>query len=212
MPTYVLDIELNAEDNASGPLGRTSGAMTKLGTVAGGATIAGVAALGAALVATGAHAIDLAGQVETATATMTTQLGLSTERAQEFEGVMRQIYLNNYGEGFEDIGQALATVEQQFGRIGGTQNQEQLQQVTERAFALRDAFGVDVNESVSAAVTLMDEFGLTSEQAFGFITSGFQQGLDASGDFLDSVGEYGNQFADAGADAGEFFSIMETGL
>jgi phage-related minor tail protein len=57
----------------------------------------------------------------------------------------------------------------------------------------------------------MDEFGLTSDQAFDFMTEGIQKGLDRNDDFLDSIREYGNIFSDAGFNADEFFSIMETG-
>jgi hypothetical protein len=58
----------------------------------------------------------------------------------------------------------------------------------------------------------MKNFGLDSDEAFDFIVSGFQEGLDTSGDFLESVTEYSNQFANGGADAGQFFSVLETGL
>jgi phage-related protein len=58
----------------------------------------------------------------------------------------------------------------------------------------------------------MDEFGLTSAEATDVIASGFARGLDASGDFLDSIGEYSNLFADNGASATEFFSMLESGM
>jgi mannose/fructose-specific phosphotransferase system component IIA len=63
-----------------------------------------------------------------------------------------------------------------------------------------------------AVNALMENFGLTSEEAFDFVQAGLQNGLDASGDFLDSIGEYSVQFAEGGADAGQFFSVLDTGL
>ncbi|MBK8434520.1 MAG: phage tail tape measure protein [Chloroflexi bacterium] len=36
--------------------------------------------------------------------------------------------------------------------------------------------------------------------------------MNSSDDFLDSIGEYGPQFAGLGFDAAEFFSVMETGM
>lgn len=172
---------------------------------------AGVAALGTAIIATAASAMDLAAQVDTSTALMTTQLGLTNEQAGAFEGTMRSIYENNYGESFEDIAASMTAVEQNFRRIGGTESQEQLQQVTQMALAFGDAFDADVNESTSAAVTLMDNFGLTATQAFDFLTAAEQRGLNASGDLLDSIGEYSVQFSQSGASASEFFSILESG-
>ena len=58
----------------------------------------------------------------------------------------------------------------------------------------------------------MEKFGLTSKQSFDFLAKGFQSGLDSSGDFLDTVGEYSNLMAESGASATEFFSLMESGL
>ncbi len=58
----------------------------------------------------------------------------------------------------------------------------------------------------------MRQFGLSSKEAFDFIAAGQQRGLDQTGDFLESVTEYSTQFSNAGADAAEFFSVLETGL
>jgi phage-related minor tail protein len=140
-----------------------------------------------------------------------TRLGLSADEAERFEETMQAIYANAYGESFEEIGAALVTVEQQFKRIGVALPDEQLQDVTEKAFALKDAFGVEMTESLGAVTTLVEKFGITTDQAFGFITSGFQRGLNSSDDFLESVSEYGVQFSNMGASAEEFFSILETG-
>lgn len=170
-----------------------------------------VAGIGAALIETGANAMDLSKQVDTSTALMQTQLGLTDESAGAFHDTLRAIYEDNYGEDFEGIAASMTAVEQQFQRIGGTENQAQLQAVTEQAIAFGDAFGEDVGASTSAAVTLMDNFKISADEAFNILTAGEQQGLNASGDFLDSIGEYSVQFSQAGADAGQFFSVLQTG-
>jgi len=58
----------------------------------------------------------------------------------------------------------------------------------------------------------MTNFGLTSTEAFDFLAAGYQKGLDGSGDFLESVNEYSTQFANGGADAGQFFSVLDSGF
>jgi len=58
----------------------------------------------------------------------------------------------------------------------------------------------------------MKNFGVDSDTAFDFIVKGLQSGLNTSGDFLESITEYSTQFANGEADAGEFFSVMQTGL
>ena len=56
---------------------------------------------------------------------------------------MEDIYANNYGESFSDIGQAMAEVTKQLGDM----DDASLQNATESAFALRDTFGYDIPES-----------------------------------------------------------------
>lgn len=217
MPQYLLDILINAEDKASANIGRVDQSTGRLGsTLSGFGPIALGAAgaavgLGAAIVGAGVHFTNLASDIDTAGDKARTTLGLTADEAEQFEGTMKAVFANNFGENFDDIGAALVEVNQQFERLGGPENQAQLQSVTERAFAVRDAFDLGVNESTSAAITLMENFGLTSDQAFGFVTRGIQRGLNSSGDFIDTIGEYSNQFADSGFNAEQFFSILETG-
>ncbi len=193
----------------------TSWASGLAGTITkamGGAVLAGVGAVVAGVGAIGVAALSASNDFDVATKKMTAQLDLTEQGAQTFDATLRKIFANNRGDNIEDIADSLTQVEQAFARLGGTTGPAQLQQATEDALALRDTFDADVNESVEAAVELMDKFGLTSEQAFGFLASGYQKGLNASGDFLDSVTEYSTQFANGGADATQFFSLLQSGL
>ena len=230
---YRIGIEVDADDNASGPLGKVSGAADSIddsfdraskqsgglgaslaGLVSpGGLALGAITAIGGAAVAVAGHAMDLADQVDKSSEKMQTALGLSEEAAEKYEGVMRDIYANNYGAGFEDIGEALTVVDQQFLRIGGdgVETAEGLQAVTQQAIAFTDAFGEDMTATVSAQVTLMEQFGLTSTQAMDFLTAANQRGLNSSGDLLDTIGEYAVQFGEGGSSAAEFFSILESG-
>jgi len=91
-------------------------------------------------------------------------------------------------------------------------NDVDLTAVLDDAQLLARRYGTDVTSVIAATRTLMDEFGLTSAEATDVIASGFARGLDASGDLLDSIGEYSNLFADNGASATEFFSMLESGM
>ena len=90
-------------------------------------------------------------------------------------------------------------------------DQASLQNITESAFTLRDTFGYDINESVRAANTMMTQFGIEGDKAMGLIATGAQNGLDFSGELLDSISEYSVQFAKVGLDADDMFKIMEKG-
>lgn len=86
-----------------------------------------------------------------------------------------------------------------------------LQGVITDAALLESRYGADFQGVLSATRTLMGEFGLSADEAMSFVVSGYEKGLDASGDFLDTVGEYSNLFAENEFSAAEFFSTLETG-
>ena len=198
----------NAQQQTSGFV---SGLTSKLGSLATGAVVAGVGALVTGVVGIGIAAFDTSNQFRDANNLMQTQLGLTEERANELGEVVKSVYGNNFGDSIGDAAEAVGLVNQQLNKTGQMSDAE-IGKATENAFALRDAYGIDVQESLLAVDNLMSKFGLTSDEAFGFITGGMQQGLNASGDFLESINEYSVQFADGGANAGQFFAIMETGL
>lgn len=176
----------------------------------GGAVLGGVTALGGAVVGIGTAAFSAASDFDAAQKKIQSQLGLTEEQAAKAGQAVQDVFKNNFGTSIEDVAQSVAEVELAFAKLGGAGSD--LQSATESALALRDAFGIQVVESTEAAAELMDKFGLSSEQAFNFIATGFQKGLNSSDDFLDSITEYSTQFSNGGADAAQFFSILQTGL
>lgn len=159
----------------------------------------------------GAAALAFAGAVDNASKKAAASLGLPTAEAEKFGDVIRAVYGDNFGESIGAVGAAVTTVASQFKHLGITST-DAIKKATEDAFRLQDAYSADVSESINAAAALVSNLGLSSEEAMDFISAGFQRGLDSSGDFLDSISEYAVQFGSAGADAGQFFSVLETGL
>ena len=207
---YVMDILINAGGNAPQFLGKVGGALGNVGALAGGALVGGVAAAGAAIAAVGVTAFNTANDIDEASDSMVAALGLAEGEAGVFEDAMKGVFKNNFGDSFEDIGESITVVEQNLRRLDDRGGAD-LQHMTEQALALRDVFEYGVNESASAATTLMDQFKISGDEAFGFITRGAQEGLDASDDFLDTIGEYSNQFKAAGFDAEQMFAILQQG-
>ena len=82
---------------------------------------------------------------------------------------------------------------------------------TEGALALRDAFEYDVEESTRAAEAIRKNFGSSAEEAFSLIAAGAQNGLDFSGELIDTINEYSSQFAKLGFDADGMFNILQAG-
>lgn len=189
--------------------GKTQSFASTATSLLGGAVVGASVAAAGAIIGIGTAAFNVSQDTATATADIAASLGLPIEEAQKFADVARQVYGNNFADSVQDAGAAVAELAKQ---LGLTADDPALQTLTENAFRLRDVFGVDVNESVDAVKTLMENFGVSSEEAFDMLAAGYQKGLDRSGDFLDTIGEYSTQFANGGATAGEFFSLLESGL
>lgn len=176
-------------------------------TIIGGA----MTAVGAGILGVAGSAVSSASEFDSASKKMAVSLGQPLEKAQEFDEVIKEVYGNNFGETIEDVGEAATKVAQSLGTIGITGTDE-ISKATQSAIALRDTFEVDVAESMDAVKTLVENFGISSTEAFDFVTAGFQKGLNGSGDFVDSIREYSVQFKEGGATADQFFSVLETGL
>lgn len=182
----------------------------KLKSLAGGtakAIGAGMLAAGTAVVGIGVSAVNSANNLDQAMNQYLASTGKSTEETERYKKVMEDIYTNNYGDSFEDIGQAMSDVTKNLGEL----NDADLQNVTESAFALRDTFGYEIPESTRAAKAMMDNFGISGDEAMGLIAAGAQNGLDYSGELIDSINEYSTQFAKVGLDADDMFKIFQKG-
>lgn len=168
---------------------------------------AGFLAAGTAIAGVGIMAVNSANDMDKAMNQYLASTGKSTEETERYKKVMEDIYTNNYGDSFEDIGEAMADITKNLGDL----DDESLQEVTESAFALRDTFGYEIPESTRAAKAMMDNFGISGEQAMNLIAAGAQNGLDYSGELMDSISEYSVQFAKVGLDADDMFKIFQKG-
>ena len=184
--------------------------FSKIGSVAGKAAKAtGVAfaAMGSAAIAVGTKAVTGAVDFDKAMNQFASSTGIAQDELADYEDTLKSIYANNYGESYEDIADAMAKVTQQMGEL----DQADLQNITESALLLRDTFGYDVAGSTRAASTLIKQFGIDGDKAMSLIAAGAQNGLDFSGELLDSISEYSVQFAKVGLDADDMFKIMQKG-
>lgn len=132
--------------------------------------------------------------------------GAAADEMQELEDIMYDIYVDNFGDGLEDIADSMAVVRQQTGQTG-----DELKNTTENAILLRDTFGWDVTESIRAANSMINQFGITSDEAFNLMVQGAQNGLDQNDDLLDTINEYSVQFANAGYSAEDMFNMLANG-
>jgi len=192
----------NTENRARGTtktFGEMIGSAAKVG--------AGIAmAMGSAAIAVGGLAVSLTDDLQKSLNGVQASTGATDEAMVGMKDTMLAIYNDNFGENFEDIGAAISEVGKQTGLSG-----DALEGMTENALALRDTFEFEVNESTRSAKMLMDQFGMSGDEAFNLIAQGAQQGLDKNGDLLDSINEYSVHFQQLGLGADEMFNMLKNG-
>lgn len=176
--------------------------METFGKLALGAT----AVVAGSLVGVAAKAVSFGDDLQGALNGMQASVGMTTDQMGDMKGVMVDIYNNNFGESFEDIGVAMAEVAKQTGLMD-----EELQWATESALLMRDSFGFEVADSVRAASMMMDQFGVSGDTAYDLIAQGAQYGLDKNGDLLDTINEYSVHFESMGFSAEEMFNMLVNG-
>lgn len=204
-----VDRGINKVKNAGAKMGGFGKKVLGGALVAGaGAAAAGIGALVVGVGALGVASFDVATQVQQSQATIQAALGESADRAEELSKVAQNVFADGLAGSVGEATDAIVTARQQLGDLADSE----LQAATSSALKFAKTYDQDVGESLSAVRTLTDEFGLSNAEAFDFLAAGMQKGLNASDDFLDSVGEYSNLFAQGGADAGQFFSLLESGL
>lgn len=163
--------------------------------------------LSTAAAAVGGLAINTQKNMDQAMNSFVAQTGMAKNEAGEWQKVLEDIYKGNYGESFEDIANSMALASQELYEF----DPSQIKAVTENALALRDAFGVEVNESIRATKALMTQFGISADEAYNLMAQGAQSGLDFSGEFIDNINEYSVQFAKLGLSAEDMFNIFQSG-
>lgn len=105
--------------------------------------------------------------------------------------ISKHLFAQNAGKDFEEIGSAIMQTSEVTGQQGAA-----LEHTTKTALLLKEAFGVEVSDSVQTADTLMKKFGITSDQAFGLIASGQENTANVSQSMLQqatqALAEVGN--------------------
>lgn len=209
----VLQTIVDISGEISPTLGKTiNGVMDQLDGVnvkalAAGAAIGGIAAgTGAALIAGTKYLANLGDAYNSAVNDIAAGTGLVGEELDNMSEVLKDVYGSNFGDSMEDAAAGITDVYEAT-RLTG----DELAATTKGAYALADTFGYDVAESARAAKAMMTNFGISGEEAMGMIAAGAQNGLDYSGELIDTINEYSVQFAKLGFSADEMFSIFQQG-
>lgn len=130
------------------------------------------------------------------------------EDAEDLADIIQAVYTRAFGESGGEVADLLTRLRALNVEI------EDLQGVAEQTFRITAVFPeLDKLEVVRAASRLVAA-GMADDWdgAFDIITTGMQRGLNVSGDFLDTLSEYGGNFQAMGIDADQMLTLLNAGL
>lgn len=186
---------------------KTEGAGSKIGStmqrVGAGLTLG----LTTSILGAGAAAITMADQYDAASARMQSVLGLTADEADNLTEVARGVYTNGFGPSFDDVVSTATEVR----TILGDLNNADMSYVITGVQTLADTMDMDVGESVRGVNVLMDNFGLSAQEAMDMLAAGAQNGLNYSDELGDNLAEYGPRLSQMGFSAKQYFQILENG-
>lgn len=163
---------------------------------------------GIQLVTDGLHDMyDLLLESDSAVGSFAAKTGTAAGDMGKYTDIINDIYKSGSGESLTNVSDTMAMVVQQFGKL----NDADLSDITENTLTLEKYFGYDVQEQLRASKMLVDQFGLSADEAFSMIVQGAQSGLDKNGDLLDSINEYSVHYKQLGYDADDFFNSLLNG-
>ena len=140
--------------------------------------------------------------------TLQAKLGSGSQAAKNAGVVAGNLYNQGWGESLDDIGNTVATVSQAIRGIG----EDDLQVVAGATQMWSETFDTDVSEGVRGVKVLMDQFGLSAQDATDLMTTGMQNGLNYTGELADNLSEYSGRWAEAGTSAEQYFSMLQAGV
>ena len=191
-----------AMDNVAGHLDKVNWKAVAVGAAVGGIAVA----TGKAVVEAGKYLAELGDDYNKAMNQLSASTGATGDELDALGESVKNIYAQNLGEDFNDVAEGLAATQKASDLAG-----EALEQATAAGFVLRDTFDYDISESARAASALMKNFNISTEEAYGLIATGAQNGADKNGDLLDTLNEYSAQFAALGLSADQFMGSLVEG-
>lgn len=134
--------------------------------------------------------------------------GETGKAAEQSAKVIQSVYEAGVGESMDSVADAVLMVKKNLGELSDTD----LTNLTQQAITLEELYGIDMNETLRGVNSLMQQYGLTEQEAMDYIVKGTQNGLDKTNELGDNLSEYAGKFAQAGYSASEYFQLLDNGL
>lgn len=156
----------------------------------------------------GTKAIDAYSETENAVTKVNAYFGETGQAAEESANVIKSVYSDGVGESMDSVADAVLMVKKNLGNLSETD----LTNLTQQAITLDELYGIDMNETLRGVNSLMQQYGLTAQEAMDYIVVGTQNGLDKTSELGDNLSEYAGKFSQAGYSASEYFQLLDNGL
>ena len=156
----------------------------------------------------GAAMMDYSRESENAAAKATAYFGETGQAAEQTEKIIKDVYLGGVGDSMDAVADAVIAVKNNLDDLSETD----IKNLTNQAITLENAYGIDMNETLRGVNSLMEQFGLTAQEAMDYIVAGTQNGLDKTNELGDNLSEYAGKFSQAGYSAEEYFQLLNNGL
>lgn len=156
----------------------------------------------------GTKAIDAYSETENAVTKVNAYFGETGQAAEESANVIKSVYSDGVGESMDSVADAVLMVKKNLGDLSETD----LTNLTQQAITLDELYGIDMNETLRGVNSLMQQYGLTAQEAMDYIVVGTQNGLDKTNELGDNLSEYAGKFSQAGYSASEYFQLLDNGL
>ena len=148
-------------------------------------------------------------EVVEASNTFQGKMGITKGESKKFLNFANDLVKSGMVDTLEEAQEAITQVYQTAGK---KVTPEGLKQLTKYAISFSKTFDTDVNETMRGASRMMENFGISAEEAFDLLTAGAQNGLNQSNELADNMAEYSQLFGQMGFTADETFSLLEAGL
>ena len=152
--------------------------------------------------------MDAYTETENAVTKVNAYFGETGQAAEESANVIKSVYSDGVGESMDSVADAVLMVKKNLGDLSETD----LTNLTQQAITLDELYGIDMNETLRGVNSLMQQYGLTAQEAMDYIVVGTQNGLDKTNELGDNLSEYAGKFSQAGYSASEYFQLLDNGL
>ena len=156
----------------------------------------------------GTNALEAYSDTENAVTKVNAYFGETGQVAEQSASVIKAVYSAGVGESMDAVANAVLMVKKNLGDLSETD----LTNLTQQAITLEELYGIDMNETLRGVNSLMQQYGLTAQEAMDYIVVGTQNGLDKTNELGDNLSEYAGKFSQAGYSASEYFQLLDNGL